>query len=285
LDSNTEEAFNTKGDSTRYMGSERLRFKPYALNLPRNLDLVPVLSLQSTLDPKAEVGYLEAMVSVKPSDVGISPLHKQMSTSLGGIIKQDDIDRRVTKIEYGQLEPLNFVRFSQREILDDVIKSIPVKEEVPEVVLRQRLIIDDVPKEVENYQPFSGSQEIYHLQIARANHIHKIQKAFGLKQLQNPFSLIKQELCGNNIVGRKDPVFKRMKSVLKTESVMPDRLINDRRRNERLYFYMLPLHRGLSQKRWWQDIGKPHPLTGRIDHRIVEAQVYLLDRRNALVAV
>jgi len=262
-----------------------LRFKPYALNLPRNLDLVPVLSLQSVLEPIAQVGYLEAMVSVKPKDIGISPVHREIPTSLGGVIKQDDVDRRVTKIEYGKLDPSKFARFSQREVLDDVIKSIPVKEEVPEVVLRQRLIIDDVPKEIENSTPLSGSEEIYHLQIARANHIHKIQKAFGLRQLQNPFSLIKQDLCNNNIVKANDPVFKRMKSVLKTESVVPNRLVKNSHTNERLYFYMLPLHRALCRDRWWQDIGKPHPLTGRIDSKVVEAQVYLLDRRNALVAV
>ena len=166
-----------------------------------------------------------------------------------------------------------------------MIKSIPVKEEVPEVVLRQRLIIDDVPKEVESSSPFSGSEEVYHLQIARANHIHKIQKAFGLRQLQNPFSLIKTDLCNNNIVSANNPVFKRMKSVLKTDWLIPNRLVTNSRRNDRLYYYMLPLHRALCRNRWWQDVGRPHPLTGRIDSKIIEAQVYLLDRRNALIAV
>lgn len=262
-----------------------MKFKPYALNLARNFDLVPVLSLQSILEPRAEVGYLEAMVSVKPKEIGISPLHRQIPTSLGGIIKQDDINRRMTKIEYGKLEPAGFVRYSQREIFDDVIKSIPVKEEVPEVVLRQRLVIDDVPKEVESFSPFSGSEEVYHLQIARANHIHKIQKAFGLRQLQNPFSLIKTDLCNNNIVSANNPVFKRMKSVLKTDWLIPNGLVTNSHRNNRLYYYMLPLHRALCRNRWWQDVGRPHPLTGRIDSKIIEAQVYLLDRRNALVAV
>lgn len=252
--------------------------KPLPSHCCRTLDFIPALSLQGALEPDLELGYVEAVVSIKPREV--IPLHREVKTKLGGSIKQDDIDRRMTKIEYGKPSPSRFITLSQREIFDDILNSVPIREEVPEVVLRRRISREDIPKEAEGLKPVQGSDEIYHLQIARANHVHKIRQMFGLWQLENPYDLIKSDIVTRKIVPYYDPVFRRIRSVLKTEW-----LITNRTGWSDLIPVMLPLHRALCRPRWWQDVGLPHPLTGRINHTIIEAQVYRLDRRKELVAV
>lgn len=250
----------------------------YPPNCCRTLDFIPVLSLQRALEPDLDVGYVEAVVSIKPREV--IPLHREVKTKLGGTIKQDDVNRRMTKIEYGKPSPSRLINLSQKEIFSDILANVPVREEVPEVVLRRRITREDIPKESEELEPLQGSDEIYHLQIARANHVHKIRKIFGLWQLENPYRLIKSDILQKGIVGYNDPVFRRFHSVLKTEW-----LITNRTGWRDLVPVMLPLHRALCRPRWWQDIGLPHPLTGRVDHTIIEAQVYRLFRHKKLVAV
>jgi len=252
--------------------------KPYPPNWCRTLDFIPVLSLQRALEPDLDVGYVEAVVSIKPKEV--IPLHREVKTKLGGTIKQDDINRRNTKIEYGKPAPSRLTSLSQREIFDDILTSVPIREEVPEVVLRRRITREDIPKEAEELKPIQGSDEIYHFQIARANHVHKIRKMFGLWQLENPYRLIKSDILEKGIVSYYDPVFKRFRSVLKTEW-----LITNMKGWSDLVPVMLPLHKALCRPRWWQDVGLPHPLTGRIDHTVIEAQVYRLYRHKELVAV
>ena len=46
-----------------------------------------------------------------------------------------------------------------------------------------------------------------------------------------------------------------------------------------------PLQRELGRPKWWQDLGIPHPLSGRVDSRTVRAQVYLLDKRDQIIAI
>lgn len=250
----------------------------YPPNFCRTLDFIPILSLQRALEPDLQMGYLEAIVSIKPKEV--MPIHREIKTNLGGTIKQDDVNRRMTKIEYGKPSLSGLTNLSQKEIFDDIITNVPIREEVPEVVLRKRICREDVPKAVEELKPLEGSDEIFHLQIARANHVHKIRKMFGLWQIQNPYQIIKNDIVDREIVPYYDPIFRRFRSVLKTEW-----LVTNRTGWRNLIPVMLPLHRSLCQSRWWQDIGLPHPLTGRVDHTIIKAQIYRLFRRKELVAV
>jgi hypothetical protein len=181
----------------------------------------------------------------------------------------------MTKIVYGRPSPTSTALFTQREILGDITSTI----QLPEVVLRGRTIKQEVPRPVEEAPSLQGCDHVLSLQIAKGNYTLKLRQMFGLP-IRNPFYMIKNELVANRVVGPTDPAFKRMRSVLKTEwTIAPPHGWSD------LKDCMLPLQRELCRDRWWQDTGIPHPISGRIDSRLVDAQVFLLDKRQELVAI
>lgn len=209
-------------------------------------------------------------------------LKKAIKTGLGGEINTQPTNRQTTRIKYGTPSTIG-LEFTQQEILEDIIKSTGIELSsllIPDVAILRRGIKMEMPKDIENMPTLQGINELYHQQTARGNHIHKIRRMFGLWQLQNPFRLIKTDLVSNKVVGPTDPCFRRMKSVLKTDWVIAPpygwSYLKDA---------MLPIHRTMAKKRWWQDIGIPHPLTGHVDHTIIDAVVYILDKRRELVAI
>lgn len=188
----------------------------------------------------------------------------------------------MTRIRYGT--PSNTsLELTQREVLEDIVASTGVELSsllIPDVAIVRRGIGIEIPREIEDLECLQGCERLYHLQTARGNHIHKIRRTFGLYQLQNPYRLIKNDLILHRVVRSTDPRFRRMKSVLKTDWITAPPFGWRHFKDD-----MLSIHRAMTRDRWWQDIGIPHPLTGQIDHRVIDAVVYILDRRRELVAI
>ncbi len=248
---------------------------PYPSEWPRNIDFLPVLSLQASLDPHLELAHCETLVSVP---IGKATRGRSIRTPLGGIIKQDETRRQMTNFVYGGIGATSLRTtspVSQREILEDILGQV----EVPDAVVKARVAKTDIPKAVENEKPVQGEDYLLHKDVTRANFIHKMRTSFGLYQLSNPYRIAMDDLVTHGIT----PQFEqksRIKSVLRT-----DWLVGQTKGYSDLQPVLTRILNGLSSRKWWQDIGTPHPLSGRIDGRVVAAQVYLLARHDQLLAV
>ena len=252
--------------------------KPYPLAWPRNLDFVPLLTLQQTLDPKLDLFYCEAHVSVPLEKISPTGGRRPFRTPLGGIVKSYEMNRLETRVQYGDADPRNY-SLSQLEKLpqEEILKDVMANADVPEVVLKMRGVREGIPPEIEDFEALQGCEEILYHQTGRANYTRKIKTSFGLWQLRNPRTMIKNNLILYGIAGLHDPRFRRMRSTLRT-----DWLISAGRAHYRGYRNLddviLPIQRALCRGKFWQDTGKVSRLTGRIDSRVINAQVYQLDK-------
>lgn len=246
-------------------------FPPF---FPRNIDLLTPLSLQEKLDPHLELFYCMGHVSVPLREATGG---REVETNLGVRIKASSIHRGMTEVAYGTPTPTG-TRLSQREILEDVVANTSTRD-VPEVVLRSRGVRDDVPRKFEDVDVFEESDSIFYLQKAVGNRYRSLRRMLQLP-LSNPYRIAKGALLLHRVVSPYDPVFKRMRSVLKTNWVMTNRM-----GWKELQAHNLPLQRTLCREKWWQDTAIPHPISSRIDSRLVKAQVYLLDKLDELVAI
>lgn len=253
--------------------------KTYPLSWPRNLDFVPLLTLQKALDPNLELFYCEAHVSIPLEKISPSGGNRPVKTSLGGIMETDQINRLETNVRYGEPDPRNYTlskldKLPQQEILKDIMENA----DVPEAVLRARGIREGIPPKIEDLDVLQGCEEILYHQTGKGNYTNKIKKSFGLWQLRNPRTTIKNDLILYGVAGLHDPRFRRMKSILRT-----DWLISATRTRyhgwNNLGSSMLPLQQALCENKFWQDTGKASPLTGKIDSKVINAQVYELDKR------
>lgn len=249
--------------------------KPYPPKWPRNLDFLTPLRLQTALDPDLELYHCSAIVSI-PEGKKAPP--ETIKTDLGGSIKIDRISRNSIQINYGAPKLRSDSVFSQGEILAEIQKTI----EIPEAVVKRRNIRQKIPKAVEDLEPFSGTEYIYYQQTAHGNQTNKIKNAFNMPFLRNPYHFIKGELMSSGIINPHDGVLKRLRSTLKTDWIIGEKegymALKDP-------IVSLKLPRALSGRKWWQDIGVPHPIEARINNSLFTGQIYQLDRRKHVVVV
>jgi len=249
------------------------KIKPYPLVWSRGLDFIPVLSLQQVLKPKKELYHCEAIVSVKREET-VSSNKNSIQTELGGFIHTDTINRDKTVISYGVETPTEY-RITQKEIFDE-ITSIT---QVPEVVVNSRGTCHPIPKNLQELEAFQGSNTLFHRQDAHGNFTNKIRKMFGLP-IRNPYYIITNQLREHNI---PLPDHHRMRSILKTKWILPSYKNGWSKLDRKTMFQ---IHKALSPKeQWWTDIALPHPLSGVIDSKIINAQVYKLFYEGEVVAV
>jgi len=263
----------------------------FNIDMPVILDFVPLLTLQEKLDPKLELFYCDTTVSVPLGKVsGVKP----RTTPLGGVVKEGLIHRGTTDIVYGMPDPTNYAVsqldiFTQQEILQDIQAHVGI----PEAVLQVRGAIEGIPKAVEDLEVFSGCEKVLHMLISRGNRIRSLRRMTGLL-LWNPYHPIKNDLAIYRYAqSANDPVFRRMKSIQKTDwMLMWD---GQRYGSPRSPSVVLPLQRGLVGQKarslgfkpteFYQDVGLPHPISGRINSRFIEARFYMLENRREVTAV
>ncbi len=244
--------------------------------------------MQQALDPNLELYHFSGHVSVPFPN--IFPSRKPIKTDQGGVIKQSSTRRGVTEITYGMPNPTQF-RLNQREILEEITAIAPrlrfpdvAEEPVPEVVFKIRGIREETPDEFEDIDVFQGNEEVFYRQIAKGNRTPSLRRMFQLP-LRNPYHMAKNGLVLHGMVQPKDPVFRRLRSVLSNDWIGVGNERGCRKGWMELEAYGTPLQRRLSRDKWWQDLAVPHPISDTIDHRIVKAQIYILDKRNDLFAV
>jgi len=253
--------------------------KDYDPEWPRNLDFLPLLGLQYVLDDDLKLYHCRTEVSVQEGR--LPP--KDFKTEFG-TIKIDTTTRTKITYEFGRPESKNGIVLSPKEILDDVSSDLPVAYvgRFPDVIIKRRGVVEKIPKSLEDEKPFQGSEDVFYLQTAYGNWTHKMRGMTGLP-LSNPHNFIKADLLRHSIIkSPSDVIFRKLRSILKTNWMRTDATGYDELGRKNIFL----LDKRLSGNKWWQDIGLPHPIESRIDHRLLQGNIYrLLKRRGELIIV
>ena len=246
------------------------------------------MTLQYALDPALEIYYLKGHVSVPFPK--ISPRRKPIVTELGGTIRQGTTHRGGTEVMYGRRIPTDF-RLTQRDILEDITANAPrlrfpeVDEDpIPEIVLKRRGIREKIPQEFEDIEVFQGNEEVFYQQTSKGNRTPSLRRMFKLP-LRSPYDIAKTGLLLRGIVRSRDPVFRRLRSILINNWIGIGTESEYRKGWMVLEDYGRQLQRRFIRDRWWQDLAIPHPFSDTIDSRIVKSRVYILEKRDDLFAI
>lgn len=272
--------------------------QPYPLTFPRNLDFIPIHSLQAQIDPRQELFAFAGNVSIK---MGEEKKRTMQDKDHLLTISQSPSNRLHTAVKYGHMR--NDKTTTQEDLWEDVqdVMGIDTKaSSVPELSIRMRGLKNNIPSKFTDHPDLQGLDYICQIQGSRGNRTRSYKSRFGLHQLTNPSSLIRNELTErglwSNTLGR------RMKSILRTESIiataenkierkgweelfkMPMGVIEGLKRHK---FPPLSsqLNTAIAQSKWHQDTGIPSALTGRIDSMKMQAVVYLLSKRRKIIVI
>lgn len=132
-------------NNEEFIGNVRV-FPP---NYSRNIDMMPVLSLQTALDKEATVYYFKGFVSETTSR---NPLgEKPIKTELGIVIKPSNVARNVTEVEFGHPDPIAGYEVTHKEIFNELQSY-----EVVECNISIRGRIHSIPKNAEEIEALQG---------------------------------------------------------------------------------------------------------------------------------
>lgn len=248
---------------------------PYDRKWPRILDFLTPLGLQTAVDAELELYYCEAVVSMQREKIPSEPIKTDL-----GVIKIDTTSRDRVVWESGSPEPMNEVAPKQKEILNNIADNLGM--EIPDIVIKRRGAVEKIPRTLEYIEAFGGVNDIFYQQTAHGNYTHMLRNRLGLP-LSNPHRIIKGELLVHEIVkSPRDPVFRRMRSVLKTDWVKTD--VSGYSALGRVNVFRL--EKELCADKWWQDIGLVHPVETRVNSDLFEGNIYrLLKRTEEIIAV
>lgn len=255
----------------------------YPFNWHRKLDFMPPMGLQVISGAKdLELYYCLTRVSIKES--ATQQMRRETPTEYG-TLRVNPAFRNNVEYSMGVPNPRNgIVPVPQKEILDDIQKNlggaVRIVGNLPDVVIKSRGVVEDIPKTVENLGAFQGSQYVFTHQNAYGNFIHRVRKSLGIRSIENPYYFIRSTLLRYGIIrSPRDPVLRKLRSTLKTEYVVTDASgwsdLGDAN--------ILALEQ--ARMRWWTDIGRPTAFQIPINHTGVQGQIYRLLRRNCLVVV
>ncbi len=261
-----------------FIGNVRV-FPP---NYCRNIDMMPILSLQTKLDKDAVVYFLKGFVTETTSR---NPLGRQeIKTDLGVVIRPSDVARSIREVVFGHPDPLAGYEATHKEILKEIQDY-----EVIDCNINVRGRIHPIPENAEEIEAIQDAEKIYHLETKVGNRARSLRRKLNLP-LMNPYRVIKAELLRHGIVKPYDKVLQRIKGITKTEYVLPD---NGRGYDAMKPLELLELLRGIRGKtygsgfgkKWWEDTARPRYISGRIDSHLIDARIYILDDRRGLIAI
>lgn len=229
-----------------------------------------------------ELYYCWTHVTIEEPSVPRVP--REAATEFG-TIKVNPMFRNVVDYEMGSLNPRDGISpVPQKEILTDIVNglggAVRIMGNIPDVVIRSRGAVEQIPKDVEGLPAFQGAENLFYFQNAYANFIHKVRRSLGIRSIENPYRFMKADLLRYHILtSTNDPVLKKLRSTLKTEYVVTDAAgwseLGDAG--------ILALER--ARMKWWTDIGQPTTFQIPMDHTGIEGQIYRLLRRDCLVVV
>jgi len=254
--------------------------EPFPLSWCRNVDFLPILSAQSKLNKKQKIYYFEGTVSM-----GSTKALDHIRTELGVTISPSATDRNAFDIIYGDIIPNLDSICDPLEIWNSTLQELP---ETPEIVIHSKGIVHDIPKNILNESAIDGAEYLYHKQSSVGNQYNSLRRKINLP-IVNPYIIAKAGLLENENFKFRDPCFKRIRSVLKTEWIKPS---NDKGWYE-LQHILFKLERGLRGKiegrksgnNWWEDTAQPMYFGGHINHTDLNVRVCMLDDRHRLIGI
>jgi len=264
----------------------RVKIKAYPPKFPRSIDLIDKLGLQVAVGAgDLKVQFLLGEVSWQTRKVKPEIKEGLLSESR---IKLKPISRNQAEYIFGSLEPANSLIVKQKDILKDITEGLGLEpSEALAVSIKERVSIREVnelPRELQEFEHLQGANDLYHYESYTSDHTGIITRSFRLPKgfLRSLPRVIRNELVENDIVRRTDPILRRIRSVLRTEWILPD----TGEGWNALLPVMKPLHISLANPYWWQDVGIPHDMImngGLI--KPLNVQVYKLHRRGYLTAI
>lgn len=225
------------------------------IEIPRILDFIPVLSLQTELNKDAIYYHYVANVSTPITKlVGISKIKSgEETTELGGKVKRNPMHRLQSVFEYGFANPdtSNDVEFVRQEVLEEILGY-----DVPDAVGQERGLKLAVPKSFEDFDVLQGSDKLLLRDVAIGNYIHKNRSMLNAPWLENPMHIAREYLLSQKIV--KSPRDKRLSLRIRS-SFKNSWIITDKMRGwNPLLPIMLPLEKAIIDEiNPWQHIGIP----------------------------
>jgi len=261
----------------------RKKIRPYPANWTRGFDLVSVLGLQEAVGGGSlEVSYLRGRVSFQSEE---SVPSDTRSTSKHGEVKFRSPTKNYVKYCYGDEKPLDTSIKPQSEILREVAEELGLerREEALSINIKERMLVEKMPKELEDLEPLQGYEYIYHKQSSAGDFTDLISRTLGLQKgaLRSPTRQIKNELKGKGIIEPKDPITRGIRSILRTDYIMT----SGRGGYSRLKNVIDDVHKELTKPNWWQEVGYPHGFKFQDGFRPKNAQIYDLEKRNRTFAV
>lgn len=249
---------------------------------PRMFDFLKPGSFQYKLDPDLELLSFKATVSTK-----ISPIIEKITgakhpyKTKGGIsINRSKTHRETANISWQggtfnptDYDPKDLKRKSWREIFEDLLG-----EHVEEAVLQERWAVEPPPRALEEQLEETGAEAVAYYQNTRPNYLNLYKRMLPPIKLFRPRMKMTLELMRRGIVEkRSDPRVMRIHGTLATEGLW----LLDSARWDDLKSPKLTgaLQVGMSMpKKFWRDTGFWHTLSQKIDNRVFNAQVYMLQK-------
>jgi len=252
----------------------------FPLSWCRNVDLIPIMSMQSKLNKDKEVFYFKGTASTSKSKE--TP---NLTTELGINISPSSIDTNKLNVVYGTKIPNINGFLSLNEIWEDTKKELP---EMPDIVINQKGMVHKIPRNIIDESVIDGAEHLYQMQSSTRNPYSVLRKKINLP-IVNTYHIAKAGLLEHEKIRPRDPCFKRLRSVLKTDWIKPS--------NEKGWYelqrILFKLERGLRGKiegrkrgiNWWEDTAQPMYFGGHINHTELNVRVCMLDDRHKLIGI
>jgi hypothetical protein len=259
--------------------------RPYNPDWPRRLDFATPLGLQVSKycdAAKLEVYHIVCETSVKSV---IQRPSGDIQTEFG-VLKKHPIDRdKLVYIKNAAFDPRNKgdrELVSQEEVLADIAKyySVEYVGEFPDIIIKERAVVEEIPKEMENNPKLQGSEEIFYYQTSHGNFTKQFRRKLGIRIFSDPYYFVRSELWELGVLpkGRFHPILKKIRSVLRTKTLWTDAVGWGELGKDTI----TTLEGALIGKHYSQDLGMPCRVAGKADGQPMEAQIYRLLKRSEL---
>ena len=250
--------------------------RSYPYLYPTTFDFIPLMSFQQALDPDLEICHLRGHVSVHLGYTRDSWKRDDIQFS----VSQKNPRMMEIKYDSGSFEDT----ISQRALWEQIIDELGIMD-LNELNITLRVPVIKIPSKLD-----LGIDSVATLQSKIGNLTKEMRRRFRLYELRNPYLMIKNELRERGLW--QWHYSRRLRGILKTTNLIG---MDGRRVSGWQEFLKKPeMHRfppqvnelnwAIISDRWWQDNGIPVRMVGSYDESRVEAVVYLLHRRRALIA-
>jgi len=193
--------------------------KPFPDRYPRNVDFIPLLTLQNTLQPQLEMFRFQGLVSVSAEKSRRLVDMKHKDTNLKIRIVRGN--RPHTLIDYpltGKVDT-SLPTVTGDEIIENVKDLTGLPELIPELVIKERGIATKIPKKLESLEAVQDIENLYQHETACGYHTKLIGSVLGVRFFK-PFLTMRSELIDKKILKPSEVDLRRMRSILPTDWVL-----------------------------------------------------------------